>query len=155
MLLMITVALTNHRIVRKSNGRFSPVLLLDEEYPLKALYSFTVSSSMDPAGTGRTVGERLKASGVEEEQTSRICLAVEEIITYIGRQSGKKTAADIIISKGGIGYIIVLRSAGEPFCPFDEKESNLSENKLVLSRMFHIKYEYIFGLNSTSLTTGA
>ena len=50
--------------------------------------------------------------------------------------------------------IITCRSPGKPFYPIKPDQEKLSANELVLTKLFHIKHEYIFGLNSTTLTTG-
>lgn len=48
-----------------------------------------------------------------------------------------------------------MQKFGRSLCPIRIGDSELSLNELLLVRLFKIKYEYIFGLNSVSLTIGA
>ena len=58
----------------------------------------------------------------------RTRLAVEEICTYIHENCGADNPVDIM--------------------------EGLSINEVVLVKLFHIRHEYIFGMNSTTLTAG-
>ena len=69
--------------------------------------------------------------------------------------SGADTAVDFLISSNGREYILTCRSPGKPFYPISEKKRELSPNELLLTGLFEIRHEYIFGLNSTKLTIGA
>ena len=84
----------------------------------------------------------------------RTRLAVEEICVYIHENCGADTPVDIMISANRQNTIITCRSPGKPFYPIKPDQEKLSANELVLTKLFHIKHEYIFGLNSTTLTTG-
>jgi hypothetical protein len=55
-LILCFIVGVNRRIVRKSSGRYSPILLLDEEYPMKILCSYSVKSLDDVAGIGSYIG---------------------------------------------------------------------------------------------------
>ena len=90
----------------------------------------------------------------DRQLISRTCLAVEEICSYIHDNCGKTTPVDIMISENRHSTIITCRSPGKPFYPVKPEGEKLSANELVLTKLFRIKHEYIFGLNSTSLTTG-
>ena len=153
-LILMMIAIVNRRIVRKSNGRYSFVLLLDEQYPLKALCSFTVDYRKNPAQAGRDIEKSLKEYSVNPAHLNKICLAVEEICTYFQKHNPSDVPADIMISSYGNSLIITCHSIGQPFYPFDMQNSANNENELLLTEMFHIKHEYILGLNSTSLTIG-
>ena len=85
---------------------------------------------------------------------SRTCLAVEEICSYIHNNCSQNTPVDIMISEDRHSMILTCRNPGNPFCPIDPEGEKLSVNELMLTKLFKIKNEYIFGLNSTSLTTG-
>ena len=149
------IAVVNHRIVRKSNGRYSPVLLLDEEYPMKALCSYSVDALEDAARIGTYIENNLADKEVDPYILNRICLAAEEIGLYIIDQCGADTAVDFLISSNGSEYILTCRSPGKPFYPIRAEEGEMSPNVLLLTQMFKIKHEYVFGLNSTSLTIEA
>jgi hypothetical protein len=75
--------------------------------------------------------------------------------TYIVDHCGADTAVDFLISSNGREYILTCRSPGKPFYPISEKKEELSPNELLLTGLFEIRHEYIFGLNSTKLTIGA
>lgn len=152
--ILCLVAVINRRIVKKSNGRYSPALLLDEEYPLKALCSYSVKSLENIAGIGLWISEKLADASLKPQIANKICLAAEEIGVYIVEQCGTDTAVDFLVSTNGIDYILTCRSLGKPFSPIREGDGELSPNELLLVKMFNIKYEYIFGLNSVSLTIG-
>jgi hypothetical protein len=79
---------------------------------------------------------------------------VEEICSYIHDNCGKTTPVDIMISENRHSTIITCRNPGKPFYPVKPEGEKLSANELMLTKLFRIKHEYIFGLNSTSLTTG-
>lgn len=64
-LILCLIAGINHRIVRKSNGRYSPVLLLDEEYPLKAICSYSVKSLDNAADIGLRIGKSLTGNSLD------------------------------------------------------------------------------------------
>lgn len=154
-LILCFIAIVNHRIVKKSNGRYSPVLLLDEDYPLKAIYSYSVSSLENVADIGLFIGKSLADNGADTRIYDRISLAAEEMGLYIIEQRGADTAVDFLISTNGSDYILTCRSSGEPFYPINEDNGELSLNELLLTGLFKIKHEYVFGLNSTSLTISA
>ena len=155
MLILCLIAMVNRRIVKKSNGRYSPVLLLDEAYPLKALCSYSVTSLENVAEIGLRVSKSLADASLDSRIADRICLAAEEMGVYIMERCGIDTAVDFLVSTDGHDFILTCRSSGEPFCPIGSGDSDLSPNELFLVRLFQIKYEYIFGLNSVSLTIGA
>ena len=149
------IVIVNHRIVKKSNGRYSPILLLDEEYPLKALCGYSVRSLKDVEGIATYIAGSISKTSLPARTLHRICLAAEEISLYVIDQCGQDTSADYLISTNGSEFILTCRNPGEPFYPIKEKEGDLSPNELLLREMFKIKHEYIFGLNSTSLTIAA
>ena len=81
-LILCLIAGINHRIVRKSNGRYSPVLLLDEEYPLKALCSYSVKSLKNAMDIGLWIGKSLADNSLDPRISDKICLAAEEMGVY-------------------------------------------------------------------------
>lgn len=153
-LILCLIAGINHLIVRKSNGRYSPILLLDEEYPLKVLCSYSLDSLEDVTGIGLYMGKRLADISLNSNISNKLCLAAEEMGVYITNQCGTDTAVDFLISSNGRECILTCRSPGKPFYPIREDEENLSPNELLLKGLFKIKHEYVYGLNSTSLTIG-
>ena len=153
--ILALIVIVNFGIVRSSGGRYSPVLLLDEQYPLKALCSYTVDIGKDPAQAGREIEKSMMEYLVVPSLLDKTCLAVEEICTYIRKNDPSGEPVDIMISSAGNDIIMTCRNAGQPFYPFETKRAGLNENELLLAEMFHIRHEYIFGLNSTSLTIGA
>ena len=142
----------NFFIYRRSRGRYSPILLLDEDNPLKTLCSFTVRK--DTEALDAAVEEGLRPHLEDTKLLSRTCLAVEEICSYIHENCGADTPVDIMFSADRRSTFITCRSPGKPFYPIKPEEEKLTVNELVLTKLFHIKHEYIFGLNSTSLTIG-
>ena len=155
LLILVIIAVVNRRIVKTSNGRYSPVLLLDEAYPLKALCSYSVKSLENVAEVGLQVSQNLADASLNPRIADRICLAAEEIGVYIVERCGTDTAVDFLVSTNGSDFTLTCRSSGKPFCPINSGDGNLSPNELFLVRLFKVKYEYIFGLNSVSLTIGA
>ena len=151
-LIFCLVAVVNHRFVRKSKGRYSPFLLLDEEYPLKALCSYSVKSLENPADIGLWIGKSLAEKSTDFRISDKICLAAEEMGTYIVEHCGAGSSVDFLVSRKGNDYMLTCRNSGEPFFPIKEGEGELSPNELILTGLFKIRHEYIFGLNSTSLT---
>lgn len=154
-LILCFIVGVNRRIVRKSSGRYSPILLLDEEYPMKILCSYSVKSLDDVAGIGSYIGNSLSDMVPSPNISNKLCLAAEEMGTYIVDHCGADTAVDFLISSNGREYILTCRSPGKPFYPISEKKGELSPNELLLTGLFEIRHEYIFGLNSTKLTIGA
>ena len=100
------------------------------------------------------VEESLQGRIGDRQLITRTCLAVEEICAYIHDSCGADTPVDIMISTDNHSTIITCRNPGRPFYPVKPEGDKLSTSELVLTKMFQIKHEYIFGLNSTSLTTG-
>ena len=131
------------------------MLLLDEEYPLKAVFSCSVKSLEDVASIGPWISQNLTGNSLDPRTSNRIALAVEEIGVYIIDQCGDDTPVDFLVSSNGSDYILTCRNPGESFCPIKSGEGELSPNELLLTNMFKISHEYVFGLNSTSLTIGA
>lgn len=154
-LILCLIAGVNRRIVRKSNGRYSPVLLLDKEYPLKALCSYSVKSLENVADIGQWIGKSFADNALDPQIADKICLAAEEMGVYIIDWYGADTAVDFLISTNGNDYILTCRSSGEPFFPIKRGDGVMSPNERLLTGLFRIRHEYIFGLNSTSLTIGA
>lgn len=154
-LILCLIVGINRRIVRKANGRYSPILLLDEEYPLKAVFSCSVESLEDVSDIGLWISQSLADNSLDSRTSDRITLAVEEMGVYIIDQCGDDTPVDFLVSTNGSDYILTCRSPGESFCPIKSGEGELSPNELLLTNMFKISHEYVFGLNSTSLTIGA
>ena len=128
---------------------------MDEAYTLKALCSYSVKSLENVAEVGLRVSRNLAGASLDPRIADRICLAAEEIGVYIVERCGTDTAVDFLVSTNGSDFTLTCRSSGEPFCPINSGDSNLSPNELFLVRLFKVKYEYIFGLNSVSLTIGA
>lgn len=155
LLILLIIVVINYRIVKKSNGRYSPVLLLDKQFPMKALCSYSVRSLENAADIGLWIGKSLADSSLDTRICDRICLAAEEMGVYIIDRCGADTAVDFLISTNGSDYILTCRSSGEPFLPINTDAGELSPNELLLTGLFKIRHEYIFGLNSTSLTIGA
>ena len=153
-LLLFIIAGVNHRIVIRSNGRYSPILLLDEEYPLKNISSFSVDSLETPAQIGTYIADSLMHSSMDPSVSHKICLAAEEMGLYIIDQCGIDKAVDFLISHNGSEYILTCRSSGKPFYPIKTDREEMSLNEMLLTGLFEIRHEYIFGLNSTSLTIG-
>ncbi len=151
-LIFCLVAVVNHRFVRKSKGRYSPFLLLDEEYPLKALCSYSVKSLENPADIGLWIGKSLAEKSTDSRISDKICLAAEEMGTYIVEHCGAGSSVDFLVSRKGNDYMLTCRNSGKPFFPIKEGEGERSPNELILTGLFKIRHEYIFGLNSTSLT---
>ena len=154
-LILSLIAVINHIIVKSTNGRYSPVLLLDEQYPLKAVCSYSVSSLKNAAEIGIMISKDLARGCIDTKTSDKICLAAEEIAVYIINRCGADTAVDLLISTNGSEYILTCRSSGEPFYPIKSSEGEITPNERLLTGLFKIKHEYIFGLNSTSLTIGA
>ena len=154
LLILCLIAVVNHRIVRKSNGRYSPVLLLDEQYPLKNICSYSFDSLENPSEIGERISQSLADSISDTHICDKLCLAAEETGLYITDHCGADTAVDLLISTNGSEYILTCRSAGEPFYPI-KTDGELSPNEMLLTGLFKIRHEYIFGLNSTSLSIGA
>ena len=151
-LILLLVLVVNYYIYLKSKGRYSPILLLDELNPLKALCTFTVRDDMKALDSA--VEEGLQQYIDDRHLISRTCLAVEEICSYIHNNCSQNTPVDIMISEDRHSMILTCRNPGNPFCPIDPEGEKLSVNELMLTKLFKIKNEYIFGLNSTSLITG-
>ena len=154
-LILSFIAVNNYRIVKKSNGRYSPVLLLDENYPLKAICSYSVKTLENAADIGQWIGKSLAESSTDYRISDKICLAAEEIAIYIIEKCGTDTAVDFLVSTNCDEYILTCRSSGKPFSILKKENEELSPNELILTELFKIRHEYIFGLNSTSLTIGA
>ena len=155
-MLMITIfiIIVNRSIVKKSGGRYSSIVLLDEQYPLKTLCSFTSDSVNSPAEAGKNISGYMMEYDVDRSVSYKICLAVEEMFTYIFEHSDSDTSADIMICSHDKNYIIIFRNTGKPFCPINTNRADMTENELMLTKYFRIKHEYILGMNSTSLTIG-
>lgn len=149
--ILLLIMLINHRIVRRSNGRYSPVLLLDEAYPMKTICSYSTDSLEDISEIALMLEEGIEETERNAAVLNRMCLAAEEMSLYIAEQCGKETPVDFMISHGK-DYTLTCRSPGRPFCPIPEQPKEQSPNERLLTALFHIKHEYIFGLNSTSLT---
>ena len=153
-LLLCLIAVVNHRIVVRSNGRYSPILLLDEEYPLKTICSYSVESLENAAQIGTYIEDSLADISMNPSVSRKICLAAEEMGLYITEQCGIDTAVDFLISHNGSEYILTCRSSGRPFYPIKTDRAEMSLNEMLLTGLFKIRHEYVFGLNSTSLTIG-
>ena len=153
-LILCLIAGNNFGIVKKTSGRYSQILLLDEEYPMKALCSYSVKSLDDVAGIGAYIGNSLSDTAPELNISNKLCLAAEEMGIYIINHCGADTAVDFLISSDGREYILTCRSSGKPFYPIREENGELSANELLLTGLFEIRHEYVFGLNSTKLTIG-
>ncbi len=151
-LILLVVLVVNLIIHRSSGGRYSPILLLDEANPLKALCTFTVHG--DTGALDNTVEEILTPHLRDKPLVIRTRLAVEEICAYIHENCGADTPVDIMISADRHSTIITCRSPGKPFYPIKPDREKPSTNEVVLMKLFHIKHEYIFGMNSTTLTAG-
>ena len=107
------------------------------------------------ADIGQWIGKSLADSSLDPRICDKICLAAEEMGIYIIDRCGAGTAVDFLISTDGNDHILTCRSSGEPFFPINRGEGELSPNELILTGLFKIRHEYIYGLNSTSLTIGA
>ena len=57
-------------------------------------------------------------------------------------------------SRGQCIAPLVLFVPGVPFYPIRTEEKERTPNEQVLTKLFRISHEYIFGLNSTNLTIG-
>jgi hypothetical protein len=108
----------------------------------------------DLDGLYTVVEEELRKYLTDTKLISRTCLAVEEICTYTREKCGPDVPVDIMISADRDRTIITCRIPSKPFYPIKPDQENLTANELMLTKLFHIRHEYIFGLNSTSLCAG-
>ena len=153
-LILGLVLLINTFVTRRTQGRYSRLLLLDEQDPVKAICSYTVRSLEEAQTLADEVQKSLSEHLTDKELISRICLAVDEICYYIHESCGADTPVDIMICSGPGGTNLICRNPGVPFYPIRTEEKERTPNEQVLTKLFRISHEYIFGLNSTNLTIG-
>ena len=118
---------------------------------MKTICSYSTDSLEDISEIALMLEEGIEETERNAAVLNRMCLAAEEMSLYTAEQCGKETPVDFMISRGK-DYTLICRSPGRPFCPVPEQPKEQSPNERLLTALFHIKHEYIFGLNSTSLT---
>ena len=149
--MLVVIAIAGIYIACKSGNRYRGVLLLDELDSSRAVLEYSAHAVEAPAATARYIYEKCVENSVNPGTANKICLAVEEICLYIREKSGPRTPIDILISIKDKAHVITVRNPGRVLCPIIEGEEDTSVNKLVLNKVFKVRHEYIFGLNSTRL----
>ena len=82
----------------------------------------------------------------------KTALLVEEMYIYSSRHTKNLDYIDVMITISNTDSRILFRSLGEPFAPMGFASEKERENVLVLKKIAsEIKYEYICGMNTTSL----
>ena len=151
--LTLAAALAITGVIRRRNRNLSPVVLLDTG-PEKSdgIINFSVTGTNEEiCDACRKVTDFLKANGIDIKRTTRISLAMEEIMTLIGMKNAPQQIhfdLRMFSYRGTIG--LRIRYDGADLNPLSgQEDSDEYMGIAMISRMVeNVTYKRILGLNS-------
>lgn len=153
-IIMMIIVIHNIRAAAQSNGRLRGLLLIEHDDEVEPILDVTITK--DPAsivGISKTLQEACEESGMSRRDAIKAALEVEEMAVYASNKKDQNTYMDILarIYKGNVE--IDFRSLGAYFDPFEDADSDVNENVIMLRRIASkIENEYMLGMNATRIT---
>ncbi len=152
-LILISVLTVNYMISKRSNGKYSRILLLEHEPSDIPVFDSTVRmNDEDISGLASKVQEFCLNAGLGDKLSVRTALSAEEMSVYTMSQKEQTMidCLDILIKVYPEDILIDVRSIGKPLDTAGAKGdfSNLSVLRSAVSSM---TYDYVLGMNQTRL----
>ncbi|WP_026518706.1 MATE family efflux transporter [Butyrivibrio sp. MC2021] len=153
-LLLAGILLTNTIIARRSEGKYSGLLLYEREEDIPVFDSTIALRKEDIVDAAKSLQEFCRKSNVSEKLSVLVALASEEMGNYSieHKEKRKLDEIDLLLKVYSDRIVMDVRSIGKPFditaCDA-EQFSNVDVIRKVASS---IEYGYVTGMNQTRIT---
>lgn len=153
-LLLAGILLTNTIIARRSEGKYSGLLLYEREEDIPVLDSTIALRKEDIVDAAKSLREFCRKSNVSEKLSVLVALASEEMGNYSieHKEKRKLDELDLLLKVYSDRIVMDVRSIGKPFditaCDA-EQFSNVDVIRKVVSS---IEYGYVTGMNQARIT---
>ena len=153
---LIVVLIIDFVIIRKSNGKYKNILLL-EDIEDNELLSLSFKGTYENAsGVSLYLTSFLTSNGIKNNIANRVAVSVEEIaLEATERMKSKKKDADIDIRifADKDNMIVSIRDNGDEFNPnYDIGDDDISPLQVIKSISKNIEYTRTLGFNRTIIT---
>lgn len=153
---LIVVLIIDFVIIKKSNGKYKNILLL-EDIEDNELLSLSFKGTYENAsGVSLYLTSFLTSNGIEKNIANRVAVSVEEIaLEATERMKSKKKDADIDIRifADKDNMIVSIRDNGDEFNPnYYIGDDEISPLKVIKSISKNIEYTRTLGFNRTIIT---
>lgn len=153
-LLLAGILLTNTIIARRSEGKYSGLLLYEREEEIPVFDSTIALRKEDIVDAAKSLQEFCKKANVSDKLSALVALASEEMGNYSieHKEKRKLDEIDLLLKVYSDRIVMDVRSIGKPFditaCDAEEF-SNVDVIRKVASS---IDYGYVTGMNQTRIT---
>lgn len=138
---------------RKTDGEYSSFFLLkkqDKEYVLDLSVNADNNEISDLA---RQVQDYLKSMNVDDLTSTRVALAIEEMLINIVNTNENAGTMDVLVKIKSENILISIKDQGVEFNPTTKRENHEFDNvDMLLSIADNVDYARVLGLNSTVIT---
>lgn len=156
-LILLFVILNNRRIAARSNGKYTGVLLLENDEEARPVLDVTITKdAASITGLSEKIRTVCEENGVSRQDAVHAALAIEEMAVYISQIKEHDSYIDILVRlyKGNVE--IDFRSLGERYRSLNDAEAGMTENvRLLRGIASSIESEYTLGMNSTRIVISA
>jgi hypothetical protein len=153
--LMLTgIVITNLWIAKHSNGKYSGLLLAENEDPNVATYDVTIPLKVADIETN---AERLQefclSNNLGKYVSSVVAMASEEMGMYILEKSrvADHSVFDILVKVFPQQIVMDVRSVGKPFDPLSDPDETFSNIAVLKKIASSVDFGYVLGMNSTRI----
>ena len=140
-------------LARRSRGRFSGILLAENDIESDVLADVSLSgSNEDISRLSETVQKLCLGIGMEKKRALMAALAVEEMCIYMRKRVNNDAFFDVLLRSYSDRVEIDFRTIGPGSDPNEDDVSGADENLLLLrSLKGEIKYDVVMGMNCTEI----
>lgn len=138
---------------RKTNGEYSGFFMLKKRDYDNVIDLTTSGDIKDILKLSRDVGEYLKNKNISDLTSTRVSLAIEEMLVNIINTNENIETIDVLIKLQKDNILISIKDQGVEFNPTIEREDCEFSNIEVLKNISDkVDYVRVLGLNSTIIT---
>ena len=140
-------------IERKSNGEYSGFFLLKEQDKENVLDLSVNGDLKEITDLAKQVQDYLKSLNVSDLTSTRVSLAIEEMLVNIVNINESVGMMDVLIKIQSEHILISIKDSGVEFNPTTQRDGHEFDNINVLKDISDkIDYARVLGLNSTVIT---
>ncbi len=138
---------------RKTNGEYSGFFLLKKQDPENVLDLSVNADNNEIVDLVHQVRAYLKSMGISDLISTRVALAIEEMLVTIVNTNEKLGPIDVLVKIKSENILISIKDQGVEFNPTTKRGNNKFDNIAVLLKIADkVDYARVLGLNSTVIT---
>lgn len=152
-LILIFILIRNRYIANHSDGRYSGLLLLENDENSTPVLDVTIGDDPESiSGIAEKMQGICEQNGIDSKTAVLAALALEEMAVYITGKKDHKAYMDIIVRLHKGSVLIDFRCLGSVFDPLSDAEGDSMENVHLLRGVASsIGNDYTLGMNSTRI----